>query len=520
MKIVSQGQMRELFRKIVRDYGVPSLALIESFAIQFSETLNLHFKIIKNKKIAIVCGHDYKGILGFAIARHLVTRYNASVEIIISEKIFSFSSKTHLQYKMAENFGIKINSAGDYNFSKCDLIIDALPETTSFFSNSESTLQLIRALNESGRPIVAVHAPSGLNTDSGAISSAVIKAQLTVTFNLIKYGLLVYPAAHYVGELAFIDVGLPQTLIDRTQITTFTIESNQVKTWLPSRKNHRDLNKNLFGHVAVFAGSSGYLGAAVLTAEAAQRTGAGSVTLALPDFLEQSVLSRLSPVIMTHALSQTRNSTLSIHAVPEALSLAQSAKAAALGPGIGLADEVAEFVYNFTASCPVPLVIDADALTLLSRTPDRGKSIIKNRIHTTILTPHPAELARLLNISTLEVQNDRIAAIQLATQVYECVVVLKGTHTLISDFSGKIYLNTNGNSGLATAGTGDVLTGIIASFLAQGLEDLVSAAAAVFIHGLAADIIQNKLQGNSGINAVDLVRHLPQAIAKCLNESV
>jgi hydroxyethylthiazole kinase-like uncharacterized protein yjeF len=520
MKIVTQKQIGEIHRKLIHDYEVPSLVLVESSASQFSEVLHLHYQPLKNKKMAVVCGNDGKGILGLAVARHLVIRHQADVEILLSEKINSYAPEALIHYKMAENFGIKIKAALEYKFESCDLIIDALYESSSEIQISETNYRLINNINMSGRPIVSVEAPSGLNTDSGVISNAVIRAQLTITSNLLKYGLLVYPAAHFVGELVVLNNGLPAALINATQITTSTIESSEVKTWLPKRKNQRDLNKSKFGHVALFAGSSGFTGAAILAAEAAQRAGAGAVTLAIPDYLEQSILSRLSPVIMTHALSQTRDSSFSVHAIEEALALVASVNAAVVGPGIGLGDEVAEFVCKFAARCPVPLVIDADALTILSKTADRGKSIIKNRMNTTVLTPHPAELASLLNITTLEVQSDRMTTVQQAAQLYKCVVVLKGSHTLISDFSGKIYVNTTGNSGLSSAGTGDVLTGVIASFLAQGLEDLNSAVAGVFIHGFAADLIAKKLGGTAGMSAVDIIRQLPQAIAKCHKLSV
>ncbi len=299
----------------------------------------------------------------------------------------------------------------------------------------------------------------------------------------------------------------------KTQV--FTTQQTDIKNWLPRRKNGRDTNKYKFGHVIVFAGSRGFTGAPILTAEAAQRAGAGLVTIAIPEDLENSIVSRLCPVVMTCGLSGSLNSFFNTHSVEAALALTENATVAALGPGIGLGYDVSQFVLQFTERCLLPLVIDADALTILASMNDHGQSLIRNRKSATILTPHPTELARLLGTTTESIQNDRMSAIKQAVNYFNCVILLKGFHTLISDPSDQIYLNTTGNPGLSTAGSGDVLTGVIAGFLAQNLTATQSATAGAFVHGFAADLTATENGGTTGIIATDIISHLPNAISIC-----
>lgn len=288
-----------------------------------------------------------------------------------------------------------------------------------------------------------------------------------------------------------------------------------IKDWFPMRQNHRDTNKGLYGHVLVLSGSAGFSGAPILVAEAAQRAGAGLVTLAIPSGLENIICSRLSPVIMTHTLSETRNTSFSHQAIEEALALSESVTAVALGPGIGLGSEVEEFVFEFVSRCKVPLVIDADALTILASNQSRAKLAIKSRKASTVMTPHPKEMSRLLKTTTEKIQSDRMKALQQALIEFQCVVVLKGSRTLISEPNGMIYTNSTGNPGLSSGGTGDALTGIIAGLLAQNLPASYAATAGAFIHGLAADFVATKNGGSIGMNAADVIQTLPQAIAQC-----
>ncbi len=292
-------------------------------------------------------------------------------------------------------------------------------------------------------------------------------------------------------------------------------EAAQILKWLPERINGRDVNKGTFGHVLVLSGSAGLVGSAVMVAEASARVGAGLVTLAVPQDLQAQVVSKLSPAIMTRGLKQTAHGTFAETALPAALELTRKATVVALGPGLGTGDQLAAFVCEFVARCPVPLVLDADGLNLLSQQPDRGESILKSRTPATVLTPHPGELGRLLSLTTADVQRDRPAAIELAVKNYGCVVLLKGAQTLILDPDGNSFLNSTGNPGMATGGTGDVLTGVIAGLLAQHLDPLHAAVVGAYLHGKAGDLFVAETGGCTGLMATDLIGWLPKAIASC-----
>lgn len=285
--------------------------------------------------------------------------------------------------------------------------------------------------------------------------------------------------------------------------------------WLPKRLNGRDINKGTFGHVLALAGSRGFEGAPILVAEAACRAGAGLVSLAVPSSITASVMARISPVVMAQGLVPPSTRTFGKDSLEAALSLSKKASVVVLGPGLGIGEEIFYFVREFITRCPVPLVVDADALTALSQEVDRGASRIQSRKAATILTPHPGEMGQLLDWKTEFVQEHRVEAITSAVKNYACVVLLKGFHTLISTTHSPLYTNTSGNPGMASGGTGDVLSGVIAALVAQDLEPLPAAAAGVFLHGMAGDIAAAAQGGASGLIAMDIIHRLPQAIAHC-----
>lgn len=293
------------------------------------------------------------------------------------------------------------------------------------------------------------------------------------------------------------------------KIESIKIDPKDVKTWFPARVNGRDVNKGTYGHVFIYAGSEGFVGAPILAAEAAARTGAGLVTLVVPREIQQAVMSRVSPVVMTQRLESTSK-----------VELGNKSCVAAIGPGLGDRDGISSFISKFISRWSAPLLIDADALNALSRKLDRGQSTVKNRTHPTILTPHPGEMGRLLGIDAKEVQSNRLAAVTRAARFYNCIVVLKGSQTLVSDPHGTVYFNTTGNPGMATGGTGDALTGVISALLAQQLSPIHAAVSGVYLHGLAGDIAAKRQNGTTGLIATDLITHLPNAIAHCQEDSL
>ena len=515
MKVATAAQMREMDRQTIEESYVPGLVLMENAALRVVDVLQERFAPLAGKRIAVVCGKGNNGGDGLAVARHLAARFGAEVTVGLAAEPSQFKGDAAANYRMAQAFGLDIRPAAGMDLGQADVLVDALLGTGIRGAVTGDAASLIHAMNDSGKPTVAVDVPSGVNADTGAVEGPCVRATLTVTFALPKYGLLDFPGAEYAGELVVSDIAMPRAVMQADHVSVSMTEAADVARWLPARVNGRDSNKGKFGHVLVFAGSSGFVGAPVMVAEAAARTGAGLVTLAIPEGIHQPAMARVSPVVMTRGLTQSREGTFGPEALEAALKLTEKSSAVALGPGLGHGPPAAAFVRGLVARCPVPLVVDADALTLLSQEPDRGASLIRGRSAPTILTPHPGEMGRLLGTDTDAVQSDRRAAVTQAAETYGCVALLKGARTLITSPEGLLYVNTTSNAGMATGGAGDVLTGVLAALLAQHLEPLQAAAAGAYLHGLAGDLVAAAQGGPAGLIATDLIAHLPVAIAHC-----
>ena len=522
MKVVSAAQMREMDRQTSEEYGVPSIVLMENAALRVIETLTDRFGPLSGKRIAVVCGKGNNGGDGLAIARHLTVRLGAKVTIWMAAEPTERIGDAATNYQMAKAFGLDIrqisNATEDLKPGTSDFVIDALLGTGLHGAAREPQATIIEAMNQVGCLVVAVDVPSGLDADTGNVDGVCVRAALTVTFALPKFGLLVYPGAEYAGEVVVGDIAMPRPVMAASASQVWYTESADITRWLPSRIEGRDANKGKFGHVTVVTGSLGFIGAAVLSAEAAARAGAGLVTLLVPEGAQSSVVSRISPVVMTKGLPQTAQGTFSKSALETALAQAEKGNAAAIGPGIGAENEETQgFVREFIRQCPVPLVVDADALNVLASLPDRGASLMKARSekYETVLTPHPGEMGRLVSRRTSEVQAMRRDSAESVAHDYACVALLKGARTLVAAPDGRLWINTTSNAGMATGGAGDALTGTIAALLAQGLKAAEAAAAGAYIHGLAGDLATDHLGGKAGLIATDIIEFLPQAIGRC-----
>ncbi len=516
LKLTTAAQMREMDRRTTEDYGVPSIVLMENAALRVVEVIAGRYGPLRGKRIAVVCGKGSNGGDGLAIARHLATRFGAAVSVHLAADPSEYTGDAAVNYKMAQAFGLEMRLFPDL-YRGIDLIVDALLGTGIKGGAEGELAGTISAMNDEGCPIVSVDVPSGLNADTGEVGGACVKATLTVTFALPKIGLMVYPGAEYVGEMIVADIGMPREVMAAGDVQVMATEASDIASWLPARVNGRDSNKGKFGHVTVFAGSAGFAGAPNLSAEAAARTGAGLVTLAVPRGIQNALMARVSPVVMTQGLSETSAGMFDTGAVAEALKLAVKGTAAAIGPGLGGAenDNLRAFVRAFVSRCPVPLVIDADALNALAQEPDHGTSVVKSRTAATVLTPHPGEMGRLLGTDTKTVQGDRRAAVEQAAQNYGCPVLLKGARTLIASPDGRLAINTTSNPGMATGGSGDVLTGLLAALLGSEIAPWEAAAAGAYLHGLAGDLAAAAQGGPAGLIATDLIQFLPAAIAHC-----
>ena len=525
IKLTTAAQMREMDRRTTEEFAVPSIMLMENAALRVVDALAERFGPLHKKRVAVVCGKGNNGGDGLAVARHLSARFGAAVTVWLTAPAEAFTGDAAANYKMAASYGLDIRPWGGA-LGETDLVVDALLGTGIKGGVSGELAAVINAMNGAGRPVVAVDVPSGLDADTGKVDGACVKAALTVTFALPKIGLLVYPGAEYVGELVMGDIGMPRPVMAADTVKVVMTEASDVARWVPARSNGRDSNKGKFGHVSVFAGSAGFVGAPVLSTEAAARTGAGLVTLAVPEGVQAAAMARISPVAMTRGLAQTKRGAFSPDALAEALEIARKGTAAAIGPGLGGADdpETRQFVREFVRQCAVPLVVDADALNCLALEADHGAAIVQSRTERTILTPHPGEMGRLLGTDTKAVQADRRKAVEDAARTYGCAVLLKGARTLIADPEGRLAVNTTSNPGMATGGAGDVLTGVLAALLAGGspeekLSAWEAAACGAYLHGLAGDLAAGAQGGPAGLIATDITAHLPAALARCHAEA-
>jgi ADP-dependent NAD(P)H-hydrate dehydratase / NAD(P)H-hydrate epimerase len=336
-----------------------------------------------------------------------------------------------------------------------------------------------------------------------------VRADLTVTMALPKRGLLLYPAAEHVGRLVVVDIGFPTPVREHAAVRCHVLAAQAIAAQLQNRS--ADTHKGTYGHVLIVAGSPGKTGAGALASLAALRTGAGLVSFALPHGLNAAMEAKLTEV-MTIPLPESEPGVLGGEAAKRLMEWLEGKSALILGPGLGMHSETMRCVHEVLRQVRIPTVLDADGLNALAADPDSIGDIQTPLV----LTPHPGELARLRRTTTAAIQADRLAAAQETARAYKAVVVLKGAHTVIAEPEGTLYINLTGNPGMATAGSGDVLSGMIGALLGQGYTPSMAARIAVCTHGLAGDLAAMAL-GERSLLAGDLVETLPRAFQELMH---
>lgn len=511
MRIVTADQMRELDRRASEEFGVPSIVLMENAGLRTFDVAYRMLAGIEGRRVAIVCGRGNNGGDGFVVARHL-HQVGADVRVLLVGRAEDVRGDARVNLDIAEHSGILIEEVSDISHVKTalahsDLIVDALFGTGIRDEVTGLPGEIIDAVNESNRPILAVDLPSGLAADTGQICGRCVHADETVTFGLPKIGLAVYPGAGYAGNVSVAEIGIPNSAFATANINTFVIESDDVLYRLPDRPS--DAHKGTFGHAAVIAGSVGMTGAAAMASEAAVRIGAGLVTLGIPERLNDVLEVKLTEV-MTVPMPETNAGSFSVEAKQKALALIHRCDAAALGPGLSKNPETVRFMLELLPEIERPLVIDADGLNAVSE----DVSVLGRLKSPAVITPHPGEMSRLTGTHSAEIQSNRLKAAQEAAERFGAVVVLKGASTVIASPDGETWINSTGSVALASGGTGDILTGAIVGFLAQGLSPLDAAICTVYIHGRAGELAAEEI-GEAGVAATDLLPRLPRAIREC-----
>lgn len=388
----------------------------------------------------------------------------------------------------------------DELFDRASLVVDALFGTGLSQPVEGLYKRVIDSINRSGKRVLALDLPSGINSDTGQVMGTAVRADQTVTFGYLKPGLLTHPGATLAGQIGIVDIGLPELPESKPDINLMTVEI--AREILPLRPT--DAHKGSFGHVLAIAGSVGMAGAAMLASISSLRIGCGMTFLATP----RSVLAGLpAEEVIYRPMPETESGTLSKDAFDLLKTQMATAQAVILGPGLGLNDDTVELTGKVLNDISCPCIIDADGLNAIAR----RKEVLTDNEGDFVLTPHPKELARLLNCEVSEVQADRINYAIKAARKFNAVVVLKGAMTVTASPDGEVFINPTGNPGMATAGAGDVLSGIIGGLLAQNVDPFQAAAAGAYIHGRAGDVLAQEID-ESGIIAGDLKRVIPFAV--------
>ncbi|MFV1951871.1 MAG: NAD(P)H-hydrate dehydratase [Nitrospinota bacterium] len=513
MKVVTAEEMQEIDRKTIEDYGVQSIVLMENAGIQVVRVLLERHKDISEKRIGIFAGKGNNGGDGMVIARHLVTKgIDTTLFLLARKEAVSGDANTNL--KIVTEMGIRtleIDSLEDFELHKkeilhCDIFVDAILGTGLNSPVKGYYKDIISFLNNAGKFTLSVDIPSGLSSDAGEIIGEHIKADITVTFGFPKRGHLLYPGAKYVGRLEVVDISIPGRLSNKVKVNL--IEEEDIRAIFHPRDP--DSHKGNYGHILVVAGSIGKGGAAALASISALKIGAGLVTLALPESMNLAVEVGI-PEVMTLPLPQTNKGTIDLSAKDKILDSLEGKDVLLIGPGISTHPRTVKLLGELLMAVNCPVVIDADGINGLKTYLD----LLKNISTPMIMTPHPGEMARLLDITVKDLRAKRLELTQNLAEKYNIYIALKGARSVIAEPGGEIYLNPTGNPGMATAGAGDVLSGIIAGLISQRFSLSNALKSAVYLHGLAGDIASMHL-GQMSLIAGDIIDSIPEAVREVI----
>jgi NAD(P)H-hydrate epimerase len=511
MEVATADTMRNIDQRTIETYRVPGIVLMENAGLALLHTLQKLWPDLAQRHVTILTGAGNNGGDGFILARHLWHR-GTEVQVIMLAAPGRLRGDARRAYDMARAYQVPMRSISTPQawartavvLQQTSLIVDALLGTGLQRPAGGLYAEVIEAVNAVPKPTVAVDIPSGLSADHGRVLGPHICATHTVTFALPKRGLLTYPAAAAVGALHVVDIGIPKGAVEAEVIDVAMLQATDIRHILPQREPNT--HKGSHGHVLVVAGSVGKSGAAVLASQAALRSGAGIVTLAIPAGLNAAMEVQLTEV-MTLPVAESPAGGMAATAFDTIEAFLPQVSSMIIGPGLGVNLETRQLVQRLLQRTHVPVVLDADALTVVADQPQ----MLQVCQAPMILTPHPGELGRLLRMSAADIQADRLDVARDFVRDAGVHLILKGAHTVIYAPDGRRWINCTGNAAMATAGTGDVLAGLTGALLAQGLSPLQAAQAGVYLHGLAGDRVCTRL-GPTGLIASDLIHELPHAM--------
>lgn len=508
MKIVSAEEMRSIDRATSERFSVPSLMLMENAGAAVADYIFLHYP--KAKRIVVFCGKGNNGGDGFVVARRLHGE-GKRVQIILLADPAELRGDAAVMFGKLQSDVVVVSSSEELRSGRiesrlaADLYVDALlgtgfkPPVKGLYADA------IEIMNASRVPVIAVDIPSGADADAmGLQTGTIARANAIVTFTAPR------PAHVFssltAGSTCLAEIGSPpEAIVSTLQLNLIT--ARNIASFVAQRP--AESNKGSYGHVLVVGGSLGKAGSVAMAGMAALRAGAGLSTVATV----KSALSTVAgfhPELMTEPLSETDAGTISASALDRIAELAKGKSVVAIGPGISREPRTAELVRNLIAKLQVPIVLDADGLNAF----DGRTEQLTGKGRTLVITPHPGEMARLAGCSIPDVQKDRLGTAREFAREHELIVVLKGHRTLVVQPDGEAWVNTTGNPGMATGGTGDILTGITAGMIAQEPKNALAAVlAAVHLHGLAGDVMRERV-GEHSLVATDLLLGLPEAFRR------
>jgi NAD(P)H-hydrate epimerase len=502
MKVATVEEMRELDRHAITQYGIPDHLLMENAGEAVYYAILQDFGV-RDREFAVICGLGNNGGDGFVVARKIhSTGGRVRVLVLGDPEKYGETSRTH--FEMLAKSGAPISSQPPLEeveeaIEECDALVDAIFGTGITRDVEGRYRDIIDRINQSGKTVFSIDIPSGVDGNNGTVRGTAVRADVTVTFGLPKRGNLLYPGAELGGRLLLTHISFPPPL----QSDDCILAAINQPPPLPPRPD--DGHKGSYGDTLFVAGAAGYIGAPAFAALSMLKAGGGYSRLAAPRSTIPAIAA-IAPEVVFAPQQETAAGSLASGAAGALLELSRAVDFVVIGPGLSLADETQELVRELASKVEKPLLIDGDGLSAISV----DAEVVKRRQGATVLTPHAGEMSRISGKSIEQILDDPFAAVQAVTRELGAVVVLKGAHSLIGLPDGRVYVNPSGNSGMATAGSGDILTGTIAAMYGLGLPLEGAVRAGVFLHGFAGDVAATD-KGPDGITARDILDSLPAA---------
>jgi NAD(P)H-hydrate epimerase len=503
---VNSSQMKSIDHYTTEVMKIPSLVLMERAAYEVAAVMKQ--KIAKTDRILAVCGNGNNGGDGIAAGRILYLQgYQVAILFIGEEE--AATRQTKLQLEIAKNVGIPI-AYNNYKPGEYNILIDAIFGVGLSRPVAGEQVKIIEAMNRTDAVVFSVDMPSGISADDGSVANIAVRADYTITFGCQKQGLLLYPGAEYAGEITVADIGFPEFAVQQAEPDTFYYSMEDLKQ-LPARK--RNGHKGTFGKVLVIAGAKGMSGACYLSAKAAYRTGAGLVKV-----LTASDNRPIIQTLLPEALFSSYDDCQSIEGTKELMEHLSWATVIVIGPGLGQSELAAYLLQTVLKTARVPVILDADGINLLAKRLDtisedsnaRMDALSGLGMDSVILTPHLLELSRLIHVPVEQIRKNMIDTASQCSYNNNLIYVIKDARTVVAHQKDR-YINVSGNHGMATGGSGDVLTGVIAALVAQGMAPYKAACLGVYLHGLAGNYAAAE-KGTYSLIASDILDSIEQVL--------